>query len=266
MTCRRCKVCQGPATHFGVIRVLGSHDAEYLRCTACGYLWADAPHWLAEAYSQAIAALDTGIVVRNLWLADACCALLGSSLRGVRTLVDYGGGTGLLVRTLRDRGHDAWWMDAYCENLLAAGFEAVPGAHYDLLTAFELVEHLPDPMEGFRRMRALAPRLLLSTDLQPGDGTDLRAWRYLAPEAGQHIGFFTRRSLEIVGEQLGLRLSSNGSNLHVLAEEAVSERWLRTLRKPSRARRWAWLGKRPGLTYQDADAMLRRLQHTPRAD
>ena len=38
-----------------------------------------------------------GIVVRNLWLADACCALLGTSLRGVQRLLDFGGGTGLLV-------------------------------------------------------------------------------------------------------------------------------------------------------------------------
>lgn len=262
----RCKICQSAAMPFGRLLVLGRHDAAYLRCKACGYLWAEAPHWRDEAYSSAIAALDTGIVVRNLWLIDVCCALLGTSLRQVRSLVDYGGGTGLLVRALRDRGHDAYWMDAYCENLLAGGFEAASDRQYDLLTAFELVEHLAEPMAAFARMKAMAPRLLVSTDLQPHDLRNLHEWRYLAPESGQHIGFFTRRSLEAVAEQLGLKLSSNGLNLHLLAESTISERWLRELRKPSKARRWAWLGKRDPLTYRDADAMLARLQRRMPAD
>ncbi len=261
-----CRICDSPAQPFGTQRVLGKYDATYLQCGSCGYLWVQAPTWLDEAYSQAIAALDTGIVVRNLWLADACCALLGTSLRGVRTLVDYGGGSGLLVRLLRDRGYDAWWMDAFCPNLLAAGFQAPPGARFDLLTAFELVEHLPDPMAEFWRMRALAPRLLVSTDLQPSDLDVRMQWRYLAPESGQHVGFFTRRSLEVVAERLGLVLSSNGSNLHLLAESRISNRWLRTLRKPSGAGRWAWLGRRrPSLTYIDADRVLERLRRQQQA-
>ncbi len=261
----RCRICESAASLFGRQPVLGKYDAAYLRCNACGYLWIDAPHWLAEAYSSAITALDTGILVRNLWLRDACCALLGTSLRHVRSIVDYGGGTGLLVRALRDRGHDAWWMDAYCENLLAGGFEAAPERQYDLLTAFEMVEHLPEPMEVFRQMRSLSPRLLISTELQPRDmrGFD---WWYLAPEAGQHIGFFTRRSLEVVAEQLQLKLSSNGRNLHLLAESQISERWLYMLRKPSRARRWAWLGRRASLAHRDADVMLARLQARKPAD
>ena len=183
-----CLICGSPSRAFGRLRVLGKYDGTYLRCGNCGYLWVEAPTWLDEAYSQAIAALDTGIVVRNMWLLDVCSALLGTSLRGVRTMVDYGGGTGLLVRALRDRGHDAWWLDSYCPNLLAAGFEAPEGASFDLLTAFELVEHLPDPMDGFLRMRALAPCLLLSTDLQPSGLDAHMQWPYLAPEAGQHFG------------------------------------------------------------------------------
>jgi len=255
-----CKICQGPAATFGQLQVLGKYTATYLRCKACGFLWVDAPHWLEEAYSNAIATLDTGILVRNFWLIDACCALLGTSLRDVRTIVDHGGGTGLFVRAMRDRGHDAYWMDAYCDNVFAAGFEASPGVEYDLLTAFELVEHLPEPMDGFATMRALSPRLLISTDLQPDGLRSLHDWRYLAPECGQHIGFFTRRALEVVGERLGLKLTTNGENLHLLAGERINERWLRKLRKPARARRWARLGMRASLTDRDADTMLERLR------
>ena len=256
----RCKICDAEASECGRKRTLGKYDARYLRCSACGYAWVEDPHWLDEAYSNAIAALDTGIVVRNLWLRDATCALLGTSFREVKTIVDHGGGTGLFVRLMRDRGHDAWWSDKHCDNLLARGFDADADARYDLLTAFELVEHLEDPLGEFQRLHSRAPRLLISTELQPADPARLMDWYYLAPEAGQHIGFFTRRSLEVIAERLGLMLSSNDRNLHVLAPDRVSDRWLYMLRKPSWASKWAWLGTRKGLAHRDTERQLRRLQ------
>lgn len=141
-----CKVCGSATAHFGRQRVLTAFNAECRRCSACGYVFVVEPHWLEQAYSTAIAALDTGIVTRNLWLADATCALLGLSLRGVRRSLDFGGGSGLFVRMMRDRGHDFHWWDAYSPNLLACGFEARAEDRFDLLTAFELVEHLVEPM------------------------------------------------------------------------------------------------------------------------
>lgn len=255
-----CLVCDSPTDHFARHPVLGRHDGEYRRCTRCGYLFVVAPHWLAEAYGTAIAALDTGIVVRNLWLADVTTALLALSFRDVRRTVDFGAGTGLFVRLMRDRGHDVYWNDAYSPNLLAIGFEADMTQRYDLATAFELVEHLPDPRAVFDTLGALAPRLLISTDLLPDPAPPIDAWPYYAPESGQHIGFFTRTALQVLAERMGRRLSTNGRNLHVLAETPVSERLLRLLRKPKRARWLARFGGRDALTYVDADRMAERLR------
>ena len=200
--------------------------------------------------------------MRNLWLADATTALLGLAFREVERVIDYGAGTGLFVRLMRDRGHDVHWHDAYSPNLLAIGFEADLAQRYDLATAFELVEHLPNPAAGFDTLARLAPRLLISTDLLPDPAPAIDAWPYYAPESGQHIGFFTRATLDVLAERLGRCLSSNGRNLHVLAEAAVSERLLHLLRKPKRARWLARFGRRPSRTYSDADLMARRLRQS----
>lgn len=255
-----CLVCDSATVPFGTSRVLGRYVADYRRCGQCGYLFIVEPHWLAEAYSTAIAALDTGIVARNLWLADVTTALLGSSLRGVRHSVDYGGGTGLLVRLMRDRGHDFHWHDAYSPNLLAIGFDAALSTRYDLATAFELLEHLPEPVAGAQRIAQLAPVLLVSTELLPEPAPALDRWWYYAPEAGQHIGFFTRRSLAVLAERLGLRLTSNDRNLHVLAPDPVSEGLLRVLRKPRWARALAPIGWRRSLAHRDAELLQQRLR------
>jgi len=255
-----CKICGAATAHFGRQVVLGRFQAEYRRCGTCGYVFVVDPHWLELAYSTAISALDTGIVTRNRWLADATCALLGLSLRDVRRTLDFGGGSGLLVRLMRDRGHDFRWYDAYSPNLLARGFEGDPAGRYDMVTAFELVEHLPDPMATFEQLRSLAPVVVISTELLPPTRQVLDDWWYYAPESGQHIGFFTHASLATVAERLGLRLSSNGCNLHVLAPRTVSPVLLNALRKPARAR---WLA-RPGigksLAHRDAAWLQSRLQ------
>ena len=260
-----CKICASATTHFGRQLVLARFEAEYRQCGKCGYVFIVDPHWLEQAYSTAIAALDTGIVTRNLWLADATSALLGLALRDVRRTLDFGAGSGLLVRLMRDRGHDFSWHDAYSPNLLARGFDAEPDARFDMVTAFELVEHLPEPMETFEKLRSLAPVMVISTELMPSPARRLDDWWYYAPESGQHIGFFTPASLAIVAERVGLRLSSNGRNLHVLAPTAVSPVLLRALRKPGRAKWLAWPGKGGSLAHQDAERLAARLRAGPNA-
>jgi len=255
-----CKICEQPTEAFGTLLILGKYTAEYRRCTHCGYVCTPSPHWLEEAYSSAIAALDTGIVVRNLWLADVTSVLLRFSLPASGRAIDFGGGSGLFVRLMRDRGHDFHWLDPHCPNLLAIGFEASTDARYDLATAFELVEHLPDPLTTFAQLATLAPRILLSTELLPATGNRPGEWPYYAPESGQHIGFFTRRSLEIVAERLGKRLSSSGRNLHVLADTPVSEPLLKWLESHRWARRLGRLGRRRPLTWRDSAMLQARLR------
>ncbi|HET7163043.1 MAG TPA: class I SAM-dependent methyltransferase [Rhodanobacteraceae bacterium] len=257
-----CKVCAGATEPFGELVVLGRHRACYRRCISCGYVFVESPHWLVEAYADhAIAALDTGIVMRNLWLADAVDALLRWRFREVRTALDYGAGTGLFVRLMRDRGHDFRWSDPHCENLFALGFEADAQAPFDLVTCFEVMEHLVDPLPVFGQLVARAPVLIFSTELLPEHDNRPGEWHYYTPETGQHVGFFTQASLQAVAKKLGRHFASDGKMLHAITAATLDPRWLRLVAKQRRARRMLKpLRKRAPLTWRDAETLTQHLR------
>lgn len=257
-----CKLCGGDTSPFGELTLLGHHHARYRHCTECGYVFAEDPDWLEEAYAgHAIAALDTGILVRNLWLVDAVDALLRWRFRQVRSALDYGAGTGLFVRLMRDRGYDFRWTDPHCENVFALSFEAEPGQRFDLATCFEVAEHLSDPLTVFEDLTRRAPILLFSTELLPETNNRPGEWHYYTPETGQHIGFFTAASLQRLAQRLGRHFATDGRMLHVFSSEPLDPRWLRFVAKHRRVRRLLWLGrKRKALTWRDGEALAQRLR------
>jgi hypothetical protein len=254
----RCKLCESVTEHFGALKVLRSFDADYRRCSACGFVFVGNPHWLEQAYSSAIASSDTGIAVRNLKLADVTSLLIAIAFPDAQRFLDFGGGSGLLVRLMRDRGFDFRLLDKYCANVFAAGFEAQPGEHFHLATCMEVAEHLVDPMPTFLELGALASTLVIGTDLLPKTSNRPGEWWYYTPETGQHISFYTEAALRVIAERLRMHLATNGENLHVLSPTPISNRLLRIL-SSRRGRSWARAfvrvtgRKRRSLTQTDAD-------------
>jgi Methyltransferase domain len=216
---RSCRICAAAARPIFNGTVLG-RSVEYQECDACGYVQTETPTWLDQAYGSAIGAADTGILQRNRRSARVVVRMLAmlGLLRG--RVIDSAGGYGLLVRMLRDLGVDARWEDRYCENLVARGFEAAAEDRADLLTAFEVMEHLVDPLADLKRLCARAPHVLVSTSLIPAPTPRLEDWWYYAPSGGQHIGFFRLRTLEHLGAQLGRRVFSDGRGFHLFTSAA----------------------------------------------
>lgn len=216
----QCKVCAKPAPPFGAATVLGRHAVHYFRCERCGFIQTEAPFWLEEAYSSAMTRSDLGLAGRNVAMAQVTEAVLLAFFDPNARFVDYGGGYGLLVRLMRDRGFDYYRSEKYAANLFAQGFDAPPG-EYALLTAFEVFEHLVEPRAEIEQMRAWSSSLLFSTVLVPDPPPPLDAWWYYGLDHGQHVALYTRRSLEIVAAELGLRLISNGRNVHLLTDRRM---------------------------------------------
>jgi len=226
MTIEKCLICGSEARLCFKKKVLFKYDVSYFRCPACGFLFTEKPYWLAEAYQEDLKGIrDIGMVERNLRAADLTARLITKHLDARKKFVDFGAGTGLFVRLMRDRGFDYYFDDPLSRNIFARCFEAktlgLGQGEYELLTAFEVFEHSPDPVGDVLLMLAFSDSILFSTELQPADANALEDWFYLLPEAGQHVAFHTPDSLRALAGQFDLKVFSNAESLHFFTKRPV---------------------------------------------
>jgi hypothetical protein len=230
----RCRVCGARSAAFGSARVLDRLDVQYFQCSRCRFVQTEQPYWLDEAYSTPLIAADVGAVDRNLRLAGVTQTIIQQCFDADSAFLDYGGGYGLFVRLMRDRGFDFRWHDRYAKNLLSIGFDATPNDNsFELVTAFEVLEHLVDPIEEIEAMFARGSgSLLCTTELLPASNPGPGNWWYYVPSGGQHISIYTMESLHRIAERLGCQVVSNGASLHLFTRRRVSESALRFVSHP----------------------------------
>ncbi len=200
-----CRVCHTATEPFDRGQVLGRVEVIYHRCPACGLVMALDPTWLDEAYSSPIAKLDIGLLDRCQILSNVTASVLRAErLRGGRFL-DWAGGYGTLTRMMRDRGYDFSHTDPIAANIFAEGHDDpdFSGGRFDLVTAFEVLEHLTDPVDSLRTVADVTDRLLVTTQVLPEPPPRPGEWWYYTPESGQHITFYTHASLQRLARELG---------------------------------------------------------------
>jgi SAM-dependent methyltransferase len=204
-----CKICGGPAPLFGVVDFhqsceqvrgvqfrLSGLPIYYRRCGNCNFLFTDAfDDWTVEQFKTHIYNEEYKLVdpdysdFRPRENARAVVLLWGP-LR-IATAVTY--------------------------DPMVSQYAERPGGKFDLVTSFETLEHLPDPLAGIRSIVELAadPGLVLfSTLLQPADFDRQRlSWWYVGPRNG-HVSLFSRQALKIAWERYGYRVASLGDNVH----------------------------------------------------
>lgn len=229
----KCKICESDCRHFASAKVLGKYDIDYFQCSNCGFVQTEEPYWLDEAYSQPIASSDVGLAYRNLSFSQFTKNLLFNFFNHQENFLDYGGGYGLFVRLMRDAGFDFYWFDKFCQNLFAQGFEvdATKNNPFELVTAFEVLEHLVHPIGELEDILNCSKNILFSTELLPESNPKPDEWWYYVLHEGQHISIYTAKSLAIIATKFNLNLYSNGSSLHLLTEKELPDNVFEQLAK-----------------------------------
>ncbi len=228
-----CKVCGGEAPVYGAVDFNRNCDIPggvtlpplglpvvHRRCTACGFLFTDAfddwsqADFKAHIYNADYIKVDPDYAqARPRANADAVLQLFGAHKATLRVL-DFGGGNDVLAGVLRAAGV----REAVTYDPFVGEFAQPPEGAFDLVTCFETLEHMPDPIAATGAIASYAadPGLILfSTLLQPPDFDRLGLkWWYVGPRNG-HVSMFSRQALALAWRRHGFNLASLTANLHI---------------------------------------------------
>jgi 2-polyprenyl-6-hydroxyphenyl methylase/3-demethylubiquinone-9 3-methyltransferase len=232
-----CKCCGAQSTLFGVVDFhknceiyrrkvleLSGVPIYYHRCPSCQFIFTTGfDHFTRHDFHRHIYNEDYVLVDPDYQetrpTGNAAFLSTLFPLTKPRSVLDYGGGNGLLAKLLRAAGFPrAETFDPY-----VASHAARPSDRFDCIVSFEVLEHSTDPQGVFAEMNEMLmnPGLILfSTLLQPCD-IDRQGlnWWYAAPRNG-HVSLYSRASLAKVARPLGFKLGSFNDTFHVLYREA----------------------------------------------
>jgi hypothetical protein len=220
---KNCPICGSKMSSAFYLTLLGKYNVEYYLCPNCGLLQTEKPYWLDEAYKSAIADIDTGIVNRNIINSKRLEPVLNRLFAKDAKYVDEAGGYGLLTRILRDKGFDCYSYDKYCDNIFAKDFTPSEGNQYNAVFAFEVFEHIEDPEIFIKEcFKKYSNKTILFSTLVYEHNIPNKDWWYYAPEAGQHISFYTTKALAKLAEKAGCNYYRITRNFHIITDIKLS--------------------------------------------
>ncbi len=223
----RCRICEHETSLLFRTTVLNKYNVGYYQCPACEFVQTETPFWLDEAYQNSINTTDTGLVSRNIVLSKSATALFFFCFNRQAKFLDYAGGYGMFARLMRDVGFDYYTTDPYTPNLLAKGFDTIPD-QTEAVSVFECFEHFVNPLEEVEKVLALSRNVFFTTQLIPNPIPKPGQWWYYAHNHGQHVAFYTPKTLAYIASRYNLRVYSL-LNYHLFTEQRISPIWYKFL-------------------------------------
>jgi len=223
-----CGVCEGEALLHDVVDFNTSCGEQsggvkfprsgeaiyYARCRNCGFTFAPAMcKWTLEQFAERVYNDDYAKVDPEYLHArpDANAAqmlrMIPNAPSAMRHL-DFGGGEGLMSEMLFQAGWDSQSYDPFVD----LGVSPQTLGQFDLITAFEVFEHVPDVRSLARSLSSLLrpEGVVLFTTLVSDKYLfeDKRiTWWYASPRNG-HISLFTRNALYRIAQHMGFQFMS----------------------------------------------------------
>ena len=194
----------------------------YALCGQCGFCFSpDLYRWSLKDFADHIYNDDYVLVdpdyaqVRPAGNAALIASTFGAHKGDIRHL-DYGGGSGLMSGLLAAQGFTSRSYDPFVNT------DTDPhgiGA-FDLITAFEVFEHVPDVnalMIDLGVLLAPGGVILFSTLASDGQIARHRRldWWYASPRNG-HISLFSKASLGALAQKFGFNFGSFNDGLHAM--------------------------------------------------
>jgi SAM-dependent methyltransferase len=230
MTDAACPICASHTIDIGSIRSTFSQiDFHFRRCEQCGLAFIANPRLDFETiYDEGyyggrgadplvnyIAEMENPRSIRRYeWqgIARAVHTLTGS--KDVKWL-DFGCGLGGLVRFAKsagyqnvcgfDEGWSAGWASRNGIPVLDRQSLALQKGTFDVITAIEVIEHVPDPVDLMTQVASLLRPggvFFLTTGNAEPHRDSFRQWSYVHPDL--HVSYFEPRTLAEVYRRAGL--------------------------------------------------------------
>ncbi len=208
--------------HFGVSGI----PVTYFRCLSCQCTFTDLiDDWTEEQvaryiYNEDYSLVDPGYVdQRPLDQANQMAEMLDGCQN--LNILDYGSGSGKFAKLMMERGfRSVTSYDPFSSPRRPSGL-------FDLVTAFEVVEHAPNPLATFREMLDfLTPdgALLFSQTVQPDNIEDMRCgWWYAGPRNG-HVTTYSDVTFSVIAQKMNLdyRRSFTTGGLFCFTRNAIA--------------------------------------------